>query len=186
MWTRRAGAPTAPVTTLLAVALAGTLGGCALATGTPPSVDVMDVRLVGVGLTEQQLATTLCVTNPNDSALAFRRVAVTLDVSGAPLATGSSDLPLQLPPHSSTAVPFTVVTTVQNLGPQLLGILRSGSLDYRIHGTVSLQGAFGLTLPFSRAGQLDPLAGGLNLASVAASGEAPSRCASPAPPPPHI
>lgn len=83
----------------------------------------MAVRLVEVGLTDQPLAVTLCVTNPNDNEIAFRRrVTVDFDVSGAPLAAGASDLAIQLPPRASTTVPFTVVTTVQNLGPQLLGM----------------------------------------------------------------
>ena len=157
------------------LAITGLVSGCALAGGAPPTVDVLDVHLVGIGLTEQQLATTLCVTNPNTTELAFRRVTVALDVAGAPLAAGASDLPVRLPPMSSTPVPFTVVTTVQNLGPQLLGILHGGSLDYRVHGTVTLQGGLGLTLPFSRSGHLDPLAG-LNLASEAAD-PAPNKCA---------
>jgi LEA14-like dessication related protein len=158
-----------------AFAAAAGLAGCALATATPPSVDVLDVRLTGVGLTEQQLAVTLCVTNPNSSELAFRRVSADLDVSGSPLAAGSSDLAVSLPPLSSTVVPFTVVTTVQNLGPQLLGVFRAGGVDYRVHGTVTLQGSFGLTLPYSRSGHLDPLATGLNLAASAMD-PAPSRC----------
>ena len=76
-------------------------------------------------------------------------------------------------------VPFTVVTTVQNLGPQLLGVIRSGSVDYRVHGTVAFRGVLSLTLPYSRSGRLDPLAGGLELASAAAD-STPSRCAQPA------
>ncbi len=160
------------------VALAGVamLSGCALATATPPTVAVMDVHLTAIGLTGQQLAVTLCVTNPNANELAFRRVSADLDVSGLPFAAGTSDLALQLPPHSSTAVPFTVVTTVQNLGPQLLGVVRTGRMDYRVHGTVTLQGGFALTLPYSRSGHLDPLATGLDLA-VSASDPTPSRCA---------
>ncbi len=159
-----------------ALAAAAALTGCALATATPPSVDVLDVHLTGLGLTEQQLAVTLCVTNLNASELAFRRVSADFDVSGSPLAAGVADLAVRLPPLSSTVVPFTVVTTVQNLGPQLLGVLRTGSVDYRVHGTVTLQGSFGLTLPYSRSGHLDPLATGLGLAA-SASDPAPSRCA---------
>ena len=157
------------------LALAAGVAGCALATATPPSVDVTDVRLIGIGLTEQQLAVTLCVTNPNKDEFAFRHVTADLDVSGAPLAAGSSDLSVRLPPLSSTTVPFTVVTTVQNVGPQLLGILRSGSVEYRVDGSVALTGAFGITLPYSRSGRLDPVVGGLDLAA-AASNPTPSRC----------
>ena len=165
------------------VALMLGVDGCTLLTATPPSVEVMDVRLVGIAPMEQQLAVTLCVTNPNGSELAFRHVTAGLDVSGSPLAAGASDLSVRLPPVSSTAVPFTVVTTIQNLGPQLLGIFRTGSVDYRVHGTVTLQGVLGIELPYLRAGRVDPVAGALRLAFVA-SDPKPSRCvqsASPAP-----
>ena len=161
---------------LAAATLSLGVSGCALATSTPPSVDVLDVQLTGIGLTDQQLAITLCVTNLNRSTIAFRQVTAEFDVSGSPLAAGSSDLPVQLPPLSSTVVPFTVVATVQNLGPQLLGVFRTGGIDYRVHGFVSLFGAFALTVPYSRSGHLDLLAGGLKLASAAAD-PTPSRCA---------
>ena len=154
---------------------AGDLSGCALAGGEPPSVDVTGVNLVAIGLTEQQLAVTLCVTNPNRDELAFRRVTATIDVAGAPLATGETALPVRVPPLASAAVPFTVVTTVRNIGPQLLGILRSGGVDYRVHGTVTLDGGWAFTLPFSRSGRLDPLGSGLALAD-AATRPAPSGC----------
>ena len=158
------------------LALAAATAGCALVNATPPSIDVMEVRLVGIGLTEQQLAVTLCITNPNLKELGFRRVTADLDVSGAPLATGASDLSVRLPPLMSTKVPFTVVTTVQNLGPQLLRVIQTGTVNYRVHGTVFLQGAFGITLPYSRSGRLDPIASGLGLAN-AVSDPAPSPCA---------
>ena len=166
-----------------AALLALTVAGCALTTATPPQVDVMDVRLVGLGLTQQQLAVTLCVTNPNKTDLNSRRVTADLDVSGQPLATGVSDLAVRLPPLSSTPVPFTVVTTVQNLGPQLLGILNSGRVDYRVHGFVSLEGALGITLPYSRSGRLDPMIDGFRLADAAsglgAGSSGASACATP-------
>ena len=161
----------------IALALAAGLSACALATDAPPTVDVLSVRLIGLGLIEQQIETTLCVTNPNANEIAFRRVAVSLDLSGLPLASGTSDLPVRLPPASSTAVPFTGLTTLRNIGPQVLGILQSGSLAYRIHGTVSLDGVLGLTLPFVRSGRLNLLDGGLTLASSATEAT-PSRCSS--------
>lgn len=151
------------------------LSGCVLAAA-PPSVDVVGVQLTGLGLTEQQLSLTLCVTNPNPSALAFRRVTADLDVSGLSLAEGASDLAVRLPARSSTLVPFTVVTTVRNIGAQLLNIVRSGSVDYRVHGTIALDELAGIALPYSRSGRLDPLAGSLDLVSSAADAGSPSAC----------
>jgi len=152
---------------LLRVLVATSLASCTLITLTPPTVGVLDVQLTGLGVTEQRVSTTLCVTNPNQNALSFKRVTVALDVSGKPFAAGTADLPVILPPQSSTAVPFTVVTTVQNLGSQLLGVLRTGGVDYRVHGTVTLQGGLGLVLPFSRSGRIDPLTGSIALADAA-------------------
>jgi len=75
-------------------------------------------------------------------------------------------------------VPFTVVSTVRNLGPQLLGVISTGALDYRLHGTVTLD-TLGITVPFSRGGRLDLLTAGPGLLADAA---APSglRCKLPA------
>ena len=127
---------------VLAVALLGT--GCTLLTATPPQVEVQRVELRDGSLLDQVLAVSLCVTNPNDAELAFRRVAVAVDVSGTPLADSASDSAVRLPPRSSVLVPFTVVATTRNLGPQLLGVLRTGGVDYRMHGTVQL-GVWGAT-----------------------------------------
>lgn len=148
------------------------LPACAVLTATPPSVDIADVRLDGIGLPDQRLGVLLCVTNPNRTALDFSRVTTTLDIAGAPLADAVSDTPVHLPPLASVTVPFTVVATIRNLGPQLPGIVQSGQIDYRLHGTVSLVSP-AFTLPYSRSGHLDPVLGGLRLA---AANRTPSPC----------
>ncbi len=146
--------------TWLATALLCT--GCALATATPPQVEVADVQLRGVELLDQTLGVTLCVTNPNNSELAFRRIQVAVDAAGSPVAEGSSEAPVRLPPRSSTLVPFTVVSTVRNLVPQLFGVLSTGAVEYRLHGSITLE-TLGITVPFSRSGRFGLLAAGREL-----------------------
>ena len=170
---------TATVAALGAALLA--VGGCelaTLATATPPLVEVQQVELRGMGLLAQSLQVTLCVTNPNDFELDFRRVTAAVDVAGTALAESASETPVHLPPRSSGLVPFAVATTARNLGPQLLGLLRTGGVDYRLHGSVQLTGTLVLALPFSRSGRLNLLAAGQDLLADAA---APSgtRCGSP-------
>ncbi len=160
----------------LLITLFGT--GCALVTAEPPRVEVASVQLRAAGLLDQALAVTLCVTNPNASELSFRRIAVGVDAEGSPLAEGVSDTAVRLPPASSVLVPFTVVSTVRNLGPQLLGVVRTGALDYRLHGTVTLD-TLGITVPFSRSGRLDLLAAGPGMLADAAMPVA-LRCTPPA------
>ena len=135
---------------------------CALVTATPPQVEVATVELRGAGLLDQALAVTLCVTNPNTSELSFRRIAVGVDAEGSPLVEGVSDTAVRLPPSSSVLVPFTVVSTVRNIGPQLLGVVRTGVVDYRLHGAITRE-PLGITVPFSRSGRLGLLTGGQQL-----------------------
>ena len=160
------------------LSLAGLCAGCALVTATPPQVEVAAVELRGVGVFEQVLGVTLCVTNPNPSELAFRRIQVALDTSGRPLLEGTSDAAVRLPPGASVLVPFTVVSTVRNIGPQLLGVVRTGALDYRLRGSITLE-TLGLTVPFSRGGRLDLAAAGPDLLADAVAPRA-VRCALPA------
>ncbi len=162
---------TRPATLLLLLGL----GGCALAGATPPTVEVAAVELRGVGLLDQALAVSLCVSNPNTVALTFRRVRVGVDVSGAPLAAGVSDAAVSLPPLASVLVPFSVTTTTANLGPQLLGVLGTGGIDYRLHGSVQLAGVLPISIPFSRDGRLDLLTAGQRALADAAA-PAGTRC----------
>lgn len=150
----------------VALLLALLASGCALATARPPSVEVAAVELRGLGLLDQTLGLTLCVSNPNDVALAFRRVTVALEVAGALLAESASEASVRLPPQSSALVPFTVTTTLRSLGPQVLDVLRSGEVEYRLRGRAQLDGALAVTLPFSRSGRLDLLAAGARLLSL--------------------
>ncbi len=99
----------------IALSLALLITGCALATATPPKVEVAAVELRGLGLLDQTLGVTLCVTNLNNTELDFRRVTVELEVAGAPLAESASETPVRLPPRSSVLVPFTVATTLRSL-----------------------------------------------------------------------
>jgi len=148
--------------------------GCALVTATPPQVEVAGVELRGLSLVDQTLGVTLCVTNPNTSELSLRRIQVAVDTAGSPLAEGVNEAPIRLPPQSSVLVPFTVVSTIRNLGPQLLGVVRTGAVQYRLHGSVTLD-TLGIILPFSRSGQLGLSTAGQELLTDAAT-STPARC----------
>lgn len=150
----------------IAPMLALLVSGCALATASSLEVEVAAVELRGLGLLDQTLAVALCVSNPDDAALSFRRVAMALEIAGAPLVEGTSAAPVRLPPRSAMLVPFTVTTTVRNLGSQALDVLTSGGVEYRVRGRVQLDGGLALTLPFSRSGRLDLIAMGTRMLSL--------------------
>ena len=155
------------------LALCAATAGCALFSDVPPSVEVMSVQLLAENGTDGQFGVTLCVTNPNGDEIVLDKVDAELDVAGAPLAAGTTNLAVRLPPRSFTAIPVTVVATTANIGPQIVRTVQTGGIDYRIRGDISLQTPLAATLAFSRSGRLDPVTAGAPLAATAA---APSRC----------
>lgn len=159
--------------------LASALAGCALAPATPPTVEVQAVELRGAGLLDQALGVTLCVTNPNDAALDFRQVRLAIDVAGVPLGESVSETAVRVPPHASTLVPFAATVTERNLGPQLLSVLQTGGVEYRLRGSVQLAGALPIGVPFSRSGRLDLLVAAGSLLADGAVPDGGTRCSRP-------
>lgn len=142
------------------------LQGCSSAMA-PPSVGVMDVKLLDGGLFEQHLRMLLCISNPNARDIALSRVTFNFAVGGRELAEGMSETPVDLVPHGSAAVPFAVDTTTRNLGAQLGAIFATGALDYTVSGHVILRDFSIIGIPYSVHGRLEPIsvAGGLLQAS---------------------
>lgn len=153
----------------LSVALCLVVSDCSLPA--MPRADVTGVPPIGVDLAEQRSAVTLCVSNPTPEALVVRQVRVELDVAGAPLAAGSSVVPIRLAPSTSTRVPLTVVTMAGNADGRVVDATSARSVDYRVRGLVALDGALGLSVPYSRSGRLDAA----DVASSGVNAEA-SRC----------
>ena len=156
-----------------ALALCAVTGGCALFSDTPPSVEVMSVQMLAQNGTDGQFGVTLCVANPNGNGIVLDKVDADLEIGGAPLAAGTTNLAVRLPPRSFTAVPVTVVATTANIDLQIVRTVQTGGIDYRIRGDISLQTPLAATLAFSRSGRLDLVTAGARLAATAA---APSRC----------
>ena len=94
--------------------LATLVAGCTLVTQSPPQVDVANVALTGIGLFNQRLLVTLCVTNPNRSPLAFERVTFKIAVADAPLADGVTQSAVAVPALASVLVPVAVETTIRD------------------------------------------------------------------------
>ena len=83
----------------LGMGLTSALTGCALLAQSPPQVDVANVALTGIGLFNQSLSVTLCVTNPNRAPIAFDRVTFRIAVADAPLADGVTESAVAIRPQ---------------------------------------------------------------------------------------
>lgn len=162
----------------LAILLTTLLSSCGPGL-TPPTVGVLDGRLVAAGLLDQQLQLSLCITNPNARDIALNRVTFSFRLGGDRLADGTSQAVFDLPPHGSVAVPFAVATTLRDIGRPIEAILASGSVNYVVSGTVILRDFDLIGIPYTVRGRIGLATVAGHLFDVAASDGGGAGCATP-------
>lgn len=141
------------------------LSGCATLSG----IDAPNVRVVGLeplpgeGF-EVRFALKLRVQNPNESAIAYDGMSVSLDLDGKGLASGVSDAAGEIPrfgdavltiPVSISA--FTVIREIFSLGKQSQGAdsVSTQPIVYKLTGKLGApEGSF-RAIRFSDSGELD-------------------------------
>jgi hypothetical protein len=159
------GSPGRALGALAAVGVAAllTVGGCAsLGLGADP----IDVNLVGLTplpstAFEHRLRVDLRLRNPNPRAYRIDGLRFRLDVNGRRLATGQTDLEVELPRLGEVVVPVIATTTLLDLVHQILvlGARSEGgqqSFDYELRGRVFLAGSWG-GIDFERSGSTEDL-----------------------------
>lgn len=141
----------------LITVFATTLGACAnLSNRDPLRVDLAGLEpLPGQGL-EVRLAVKLRVQNPNDSAVNFSGVALSLEVNGQPLASGVSDQSGSVPRFGETLISVPVSISAFSVVRQAWGAAGyqpGQAVPYVLHGKLAA-GLFG-TRRFSDSGTLN-------------------------------
>ncbi len=143
--------------------LLATLPGCALLYQSP-EVRIVDVRVVGLGITSGTAEILLEVDNPNRFGLEVRGLDYLLEV-GTPsdqarwdtLAVGFHPDTIQLPRRSEEQVAVRIPFRYQALGTALGAWLQGGDIPYRIQGEVKARGPGGeRDLPFRSRGSIRP------------------------------
>lgn len=140
---------------LAAVALvAGLLSGCAtlLPKLEPPRLTLLTVAVNAVGPLQQQLRLGLHAENPNARAIAVRGIDITLEISGERVAQGATAAAFNLPAQGSADFDLDVTTDLNEALRVMTAALGHHSVDYRLHGTVHLQGGIISNLPFDQHG----------------------------------
>lgn len=129
---------------VLTALMALTLGGCALFSRQDPlQVTVVGIEpLPGQDL-EMRMALTLRVQNPNDQAVDFDGMALTLNVNGQPLASGVSDQAGHIGRYAEQVVTVPMSVGAFGMLRQVYALDRWQGLDglpYRVEGKVSGHG----------------------------------------------
>jgi len=129
-----------------------------------PEVAIVDVRVVGLGLTGGTAEILLQVDNPNRFNLEVREFSYLLEVADPSrperwdtLAVGVTADTLQLDRRAVSVVPLRVPFRYGALGTALRAWMQGGEIPYRLEGEVRARGAgFQRDLPFRSRGSLTP------------------------------
>ena len=136
------------------------VAGCAAIKPKPPEVSLSSVRFVEMGLAEQRFVLVLRVQNPNGRDFTISGLAWEAEVGGRPFAKGVSSQRTVLAAYGETLLEVPATARLAHLFKGLLGGLDAllggkegaGELDYRVHGTVEVEGLG--ALPFDRQGKV--------------------------------
>jgi LEA14-like dessication related protein len=137
--------------------------GCA-SIYSPPSVEIVGVELVAVGLTEGLAEVTLELTNEGLRDLNINGVIYDLEVSTSEedpewitLSNGFFDGAVSIPRGRSERVKVPVPFQYEAVGQAVRTFLQRGEVPYRLSGEVWVGGSgVGLQIPFRTEGILPP------------------------------
>lgn len=136
-------------------------GGCA-ALFSPPSVEIVGVELVSLGLTSGTAAVTLDLVNEGSRTMNIRGVLYELSVQGseadggwARVAGGFHSREIVLPGDEVRRVRLPVTFDYEAVGAAFRSFVAQGEVPYRLQGEVSMKGlGVGFDVPFRSEGVL--------------------------------
>ncbi len=148
---------------LLLFGLLGSFGGCALFFRAP-SVEIVDVKIVSLGLSSGTAEVVLDVSNEGSRQMDISGFLYEIEVRGpadqadwASLAEGFYNEEVVIPGNETQRVRVPVPFQYSALGVALRSFLSEGEVPYRLSGEVWLGGSsVGLQIPFRSRGSIHP------------------------------
>ena len=147
---------------LLLVLSVTLLAGCATFRPDPPEVRLADLSIDRIGLFEQRYRLGLRMRNPNDRELDVESLRFDLILAGRAFADGVSTEGFSLPAGGEERVEVVVRSDLGSVLDLLSDWVEGDrALPYRLSGTARLADWGGITVAFSRDGELElPPSGG--------------------------
>jgi LEA14-like dessication related protein len=99
------------------------------------------------------------VFNTNEVPLEIKGLDCDLELNGKRLATGVTNVKINIPSYETAIVPMTLYSSVLDVVRVLRGLAETEKLEYKLTGRLRLgKGAMPSTIPFKSTGEL-PLEG---------------------------
>lgn len=124
-----------------------------------PVVSLRDVKVLGLGTQGGNLEVSLGVYNPNNYRLDATRLTYRVFVGDSVgVANGALDTQTSVQAGDSTIVRIPVAFTYSGIGAAAMQLMRTGSVNYRVAGDVTVGSVVGnFTVPYSATGQFNAL-----------------------------
>ena len=144
---------------VFALALTAACAGLARQVFQNPIVNLRDVRVTSLGATGGNIEVHLGVYNPNNFRLDASQMRYNVFVGDSVrMADGTVDTRTSVQAGDSTLVRIPVSFTYAGLGAAASQLLRTGAVNYRVTGDVTVSSVAGnFTVPFSATGRYDTL-----------------------------
>jgi LEA14-like dessication related protein len=143
------------------VALGALLSGCHHAHPAPfkqPAVTFRDLRVRSIGLSGGAVDLVVTVDNPNAYALNTRRATYALMAGSDTVGQGASEEPCQIGATGTADMHLPLSFAYSELGAAGKQVMNSGTVLYRVVGTVTLLTPSGSTdVPYDRSGEFSTL-----------------------------
>ncbi len=145
---------------LLVVATASACATLGRSVFKEPVVDFRELRLNGLGLTGGSLDVVLSVYNPNSFKLDATSFTYNLLMDSVPIAHGALENQFVVQRGDSSVVTIPVNFTYAGIGRAGQELLRSGIVNYRVKGDMTVATPLGsFTRPYNQTGRFSPLGG---------------------------
>lgn len=138
------------------------IGGC-MPRVERPEVSLAGARVASLGLSGGVIDVRLSVYNPNGFRLRASGLTYDLDFENPDaeqewldFADGRIDRDVRIGPGETVEVTVPVEFTYRGLGDIVRGLMERGTFDYRVSGSVALEGPVRRAIPFRHSGTVTP------------------------------
>jgi LEA14-like dessication related protein len=120
-----------------------------------PRITLSNFSVQEIKVFESVFKIEMRVFNTNDVPLEIKGLNCNLELNGRRLATGVTNIKIDIPSYETAIVPMTLYSSVLDVVAVLRGLAKTEKLQYKLTGRLRLgKGVIPSTLPFESTGEL--------------------------------
>jgi LEA14-like dessication related protein len=120
-----------------------------------PRITLSNFNVQEIKIFESVFTIEMRVFNTNEVPLEIKGLNCDLELNGKRLATGVTNVNINIPSYETALVPMTLYSSVLDVVTMLRGLAKTEKLEYRLTGHLYLgKGVMPSTIPFKSSGEL--------------------------------